>query len=610
MSKESGAKTRQTAVDATPEESLRRLIERAEEQAKSHGGLSMEELEQLRPEGMADDKIDEAASTLRKRGINIGERSTTASERASPAASERRDDTLRLYMREMGTVELLSRDGETAIAKRIEAGRLELGRGLRVNPLAFQEMADWAYQVTGGIQKDRNGNEVQVKKLHVRDIIEVTSSTSSTVANKDSKGGEASKSPRTRDAAETVLKQIAEKCERYMGCCREHIGHLCGDVDQPLTSGRVQVMRRNQRELGELVGKLNLNRKYTEKLVRRTRDGETYLIRQEGELLRMAKARGVQPEEFWETWRGRELELGLLDSLKANGSPAIRRWVTRDKKKIENIRKDLREFSKEVGMMPSTFRVVARSVIQGEREAQAAKTEMVQANLRLVISIAKKYTNRGLPLEDLIQEGNIGLMKAVDKFEWRRGNKFSTYATWWIRQSITRAIADQARTIRIPVHLIETINKIKRTERQFLHEHGREPTPEETAQKLRIPLAKIQKVMKIASEPRSMEAPVGEEDEGAFGDLIEDESAAKPADLAIERDLNAIITNMLSVLTPREERVLRMRFGIGTGQERTLEEVGRDFNVTRERIRQIEAKALRRLRFPSRLKHLKNFFKE
>ncbi len=599
--------------DIPPDDAVRGLVERAEAQAKAQGALSMEELERMRPESLPSERFDEAVAALRERGVEVvGERSPAAAERTAPAVAERRDDTLRMYMREMGSVELLSREGETAIAKRIEAGRLEMSRGLQANPLTFQEMAKWAVMVNGVETEGKDGTVKKVSKLQVRDIIEITSSTAASPLAGDSEDADgAIKMPRSRDAAEMVLSQIEQKCTNYMDCCREKVGYLCGDIGEPPAQGRARSMRRAERELGQLVGKLNLNRRYTEELVKRTREGQSYLTRQESELLRMAKAYEVEPKEFWEHWSGHEIEPGLLDSMKKNGSPALRKWVVRDRRKIENIRKGLKEFCMEVGMAPAPFREIARSVIVGEREAQAAQTEMVQANLRLVISIAKKYTNRGLPLEDLIQEGNIGLMKAVDKFEWRRGNKFSTYATWWIRQSITRAIADQARTIRIPVHLIETINKIKRTERQFLHEHGREPTPEETAEKLRIPLAKIQKVMKIASEPRSMEAPVGDDDDGgAFGDFIEDDSAVQPADLAIEQNLSAIITNMLSVLTPREERVLRMRFGIGVKQEHTLEEVGRQFNVTRERIRQIEAKALRRLRFPSQLKHLKSFFKD
>ncbi len=581
-------------------------------QSKARGSIGFDELNRLLPQEISPDRIDDVVSALGELGISVGgpegkteregEDSSSSSPREPAAVGvERREDTLRMYLREMGTVELLSREGETAIAKRIEAGRKVMMGGLCVNPLTYKAISDWNRDLGSG-------------QIPLREIIEVSSSFAFSSSDDEADGAEpregssgSRKSARMRDEAADQIRSVARKYERLMRLRRDHIASL-RKGSPPLTPSRRKTLRRLNRELVAHVGALLLNRKRIESLVERTSEGEAYLLRLEGQMMRSAADYGVPRQEFREQWRGNELNPKWLTHVAEECGPRWRTWVQKEREQIRKVRIEIGEFCSSVGLEVLPFRETARTVCKGEREAQTAKTEMVKANLRLVISIAKKYTNRGLPIEDLIQEGNIGLMKAVDKFEWRRGNKFSTYATWWIRQSITRAIADQARTIRIPVHLIETINKLTRTSRHYLHEHGREPTPEELAEKLQIPIDKIRKVMKIAKEPLSLEQPVGEEDDSQRGDFIEDDNAVQPVDVAVEHDLNAIVTGMFSCLTPREERVLRMRFGIGVSQEHTLEEVGKQFNVTRERIRQIEAKALRKLKHPSRSMLLKGYF--
>ena len=538
----------------------------------------------------------EHAASASGEGRNVDMR--LAGNRVGP---ERREDTLRMYLREMGSVELLSRDGETAIAKRIEIGRKVMYDGLCRNPLTGRAISNWHVDLDQG-------------RASLRDVVELGTGLAAAGSDPEIVEGEAqgvnaraaARAASIRSDAENLIAEVAKTHERLSRLRTDSISSQRGRQDA-LTVSRLKNMRRLERGLIRLIGELQLNRKRIEDLIAETYSSESYLVSLEGQLIRSVREYGISRQEFLDQWRSNELAADWLPRV-ASTDANWKRWVSRERASVQRIREEIGTYCEEVlGQDVNAFRETVRIVRQGEREAQAAKTEMVSANLRLVISIAKKYTNRGLPIEDLIQEGNIGLMKAVDKFEWRRGNKFSTYATWWIRQSITRAIADQARTIRIPVHLIETINKLNRTTRSFLHEHGREPRPEELAEELQIPLEKIRKVLKISKEPLSLEQPVGDEDDSQRGDFIEDEGAVQPVDLAVDRDLRDVVTNLFAGLTPREERVLRMRFGIGVSQEHTLEEVGRQFNVTRERIRQIEAKALRKLRKPAHADALRGF---
>ena len=584
-------------------------------QAKARGTVPLDEVLRSMPDAPAE-RVEELVRALGEMGIAVigaDVRATKDGEdgrgpmpqAGSATGGERREDTLRMYMREMGSVELLSREGEIAIAKRIEAGRKVMTEGLCSNPLTYEAVAAW--------HRDLENCETSL-----RDVVELSAPVPAFGGDQDDTDGGAQREPgsasarvaKAKDEVAGEIAAISSKHARLMKLRSDNIGCIRRRSD-PLTPSRRQKMRRLEREIKAHVGRLQLNRKRVELLLSEIYRGEALLVEREGRLIRSAGNYSVSREDFLRNWRGHELDADWTDRMCDAGHPGWRKWIARERRFIVRCREEIGEYcERTLGLEVAPFRESVRVIRQGEREAQAAKTEMVKANLRLVISIAKKYTNRGLPIEDLIQEGNIGLMKAVDKFEWRRGNKFSTYATWWIRQSITRAIADQARTIRIPVHLIETINKLNRTSRQFLHEHGRDPRPEELAQKLQIPLDKIRKVLKIAKEPLSMEQPVGDEEDSQRGDFIEDESAVQPVDVAVERNLHDIVTEMFALLTPREERVLRMRFGIGVSQEHTLEEVGKQFNVTRERIRQIEAKALRKLKHPSRSHMLKGFFTE
>ena len=582
-------------------------------QARARGGvIGYDRIIEALAQGGERDRAEEIVRTLTDMGFMVApsEHNTGASGEGrsvdmrisgTRVGPERREDTLRMYLREMGSVELLSRDGETAIAKRIEIGRKVMYDGLCRNPLTGRAILNWHHDLDQG-------------RASLRDVVELGTGLAAAGNDPEIVEGEAqgvnaraaARAASIRNEAESLIAEVSRTHERLVRLRTDNIAAQRGRQD-PLTPSRLRTMRRLERVLVRLIGELQLNRKRIEDLIAETYNSEAYLVSLEGQLIRSAREFGITRGTFLSHWRGSELAANWL-SRAASLDPDWKRWISRERAAIKRVRQEIGVYCEEsLGQDVSSFRETVRIVRQGEREAQAAKTEMVSANLRLVISIAKKYTNRGLPIEDLIQEGNIGLMKAVDKFEWRRGNKFSTYATWWIRQSITRAIADQARTIRIPVHLIETINKLNRTTRSFLHEHGREPRPEELAEELQIPLEKIRKVLKISKEPLSLEQPVGDEDDSQRGDFIEDEGAVQPVDLAVDRDLRDVVTNLFAGLTPREERVLRMRFGIGVSQEHTLEEVGRQFNVTRERIRQIEAKALRKLRKPAHAEALRGF---
>jgi RNA polymerase primary sigma factor len=545
-----------------------------------------------------------------------------------------------MYLREMGSVELLSREGEIAIAKRIEAGRETMIAGLCESPLTFQAIIIWR-------------DELNEAKILLREIIDLEATYAGPEAkqapaverpDEDAKtkadearggrrgreddditnvGGETRAEEDDEEEDEVNLSLAAMEAELRpqvmdtLDVIASTYKKLRKLQDQQvearlaatgsLSSAQERAYKKLKEELVTAVKSLSLNQARIEALVEQLYDINKRLVQNEGKLLRLAESYGVRREEFLKEYQGTELDPNWTKAIANLSSRGWKEFYQNEKETIRDIRGEIQNLATETAISIAEFRKIVNQVQKGEREAAIAKKEMVEANLRLVISIAKKYTNRGLQFLDLIQEGNIGLMKAVDKFEYRRGYKFSTYATWWIRQAITRSIADQARTIRIPVHMIETINKIVRTSRQMLHEIGREPTPEELAEKLAMPLEKVRKVLKIAKEPISLETPVGDEEDSHLGDFIEDKGAILPIDAAIQANLRETTTRVLASLTPREERVLRMRFGIGMNTDHTLEEVGQQFSVTRERIRQIEAKALRKLKHPSRSRKLRSF---
>ena len=526
---------------------------------------------------------------------------------------EKSDDPIRMYLREMGGVELLSREGEIAIAKRIEAGKDVMLIALSQSPITAQQFFDWNEK----LQKD---------EILVREIIDIDTNymedESTGPSAKQKNAGETDKDETSSDDGDEefnptlaameseikpkVLKTVNGLTKEYNKLIRYQKEKLdCVLKAEVFSNAKEKGYEKLVNEILQNIKSLQLSPSVLEELVQKHYIENKKIISLEGNLLRLAMDHKIPRNEFIKFYIGNEINPNLKKFLDTNN--VWKQFFTKNKEEFKNIRERLIEISNKLGMSVTDFKKLVSRVQKGEKESRIAKKEMVEANLRLVISIAKKYTNRGLQFLDLIQEGNIGLMKAVDKFEYRRGYKFSTYATWWIRQAITRSIADQARTIRIPVHMIETINKIVRTQRLILSEFGREATPEELAQKLRMPLDKVRKVLKISKEPVSLEKPVGDEEDSSLGDFIEDTKALAPLEQAIKSNLGEATTKILSTLTPREERVLRMRFGVGMNTDHTLEEVGLQFSVTRERIRQIEAKALRKLKHPSRSKQLKSF---
>ncbi len=555
--------------------------------------------------------LDESVALVEKKSDFKVLRKKENSSKEEGKTIEKSDDPIRMYLREMGGVELLSREGEIAIAKRIEAGKDVMLIALAQSPITAQQFVEWDEK----LQKD---------KILVREIIDIDTNymedESTGPSAKQRNSGETDKNEESTGDDEfnptlaAMETEIKPKVLKTVNTLTKEYGKLTKYQKEKLDCILNSVSFSAAKEKGhqkivdailENIKSLQLSPSVTEELVQKHYVENKKIVSLEGNLLRLAIDQKIPRNEFIKFYIGNEINPNLKKFLDTN--PMWKQFFSKNKDEFKDIRERLIEISHKLGMSVTDYKKLVSRVQKGEKESRIAKKEMVEANLRLVISIAKKYTNRGLQFLDLIQEGNIGLMKAVDKFEYRRGYKFSTYATWWIRQAITRSIADQARTIRIPVHMIETINKIVRTQRLILSEFGREATPEELAQKLRMPLDKVRKVLKISKEPVSLEKPVGDEEDSSLGDFIEDTKALAPLEQAIKSNLSEATTKILSTLTPREERVLRMRFGVGMNTDHTLEEVGLQFSVTRERIRQIEAKALRKLKHPSRSKQLKSF---
>jgi len=622
---------------------------------KEKGYLTYDELAKvLSPEKFSSEKIEDIQAMISDLGISLvdsdddlndgdleGKNQSAKEENPKDNELGRTDDPVRMYLREMGNVELLSRDGEIAIAKRIEAGRDLMFRGISRNPLTLRSISKWNLELKKEVISLRDVIDLEATYGSGPDGATVnnplaTAKVASTIQSNEmneEEGSEANEDSNIESfnseeendgndgmpsisALEEILqpqillafKQLSKYSKSMDKYWQQNIINLVSGKESKETDKNKFV--KSQFEVSNIMRGLRLDTNRVEELIDELYGKNKRLSSLEGKLIRLAAKNKIKKDKFLELYTGKEIQKDLMRKLSLNKDKNIKEFIKNERSQVKEILSEIKSISEYCSLGISEFKILVKAIERGERESEQAKKEMIEANLRLVISIAKKYTNRGLQFLDLIQEGNIGLMKAVDKFEYRRGYKFSTYATWWIRQAITRSIADQARTIRIPVHMIETINKLVRTSRQILHEIGREATPEELAEKLAMPLDKVRKVMKIAKEPISLETPVGDEEDSHLGDFIHDTNAIIPLDAAIHENLKEQTTQILASLTPREERVLRMRFGIGMNTDHTLEEVGQQFSVTRERIRQIEAKALRKLKHPSRSRKLKSFLDE